>query len=119
MDQGLIPRRYAKALHVYALEKGTDKRVYELLKQLSMSMEQQPQLCHVMANPYVPAQDKARLLATASGAGNDDAVFADFVSLLIKKQTYRVCKANSAGLSGHIPQSKQYLSGRYYHCRIS
>ena len=86
MDQGHIPRRYAKALHVYALENGTDKRVYELLKQLSMSMEQQPQLCHVMANPYVPAQDKARLLATASGAGNDDAVFADFVSLLIKNR---------------------------------
>lgn len=86
MDQGLIPRRYAKALHMFALEKGTDKRVYELLKQMATAMQQQPQLCNVLANPYVSAKDKTDLLATAAGAGKDDTTFADFTALLLKNR---------------------------------
>lgn len=86
MDQGLIPRRYAKALYNYALEKGTDKRVYELMKQLAGTMMQQQELCHAMANPYIPAKDKTALLATAAGAGKDDTTFADFTALLLKNR---------------------------------
>lgn len=86
MDQGLIPRRYAKALYTYALEKGTDKRVYQLMKQLADTMQQQQLLCHAMANPYVSAQDKTALLATAAGAGKDDTTFADFTALLLKNR---------------------------------
>ncbi|MCM1020901.1 MAG: F0F1 ATP synthase subunit delta [Muribaculum sp.] len=86
MDQGLIPRRYAKALYKFALEQGTDKRVYQLMKQLATAMQQENQLCHVMANPYVSAQDKAGLLETAAGADKNDKTFADFIALLLKNR---------------------------------
>lgn len=86
MDNGLIPLRYAKALHMFAIEKGTDKRVYELMKQLAATMSNEPALCQVMANPYVSAQDKTALLTTAAGAGKDDTTFADFTALLLKNR---------------------------------
>lgn len=35
MDQGLIPRRYAKALYKFAQENGSDAAVYGLMKTLA------------------------------------------------------------------------------------
>lgn len=35
MNEGLIPRRYAKALYKVALEKGADKRLYGLMTALA------------------------------------------------------------------------------------
>ena len=32
MNEGLIPRRYAKALYKYAIEKGQDKPMYGLMQ---------------------------------------------------------------------------------------
>ena len=34
MSDGLIPRRYAKALYKYAVENGDSQEIYELLKNL-------------------------------------------------------------------------------------
>ena len=35
MDQGLIPRRYAKALYLYAVERHCDRPLYEVMRRLS------------------------------------------------------------------------------------
>lgn len=83
MDQGLIPRRYAKALYKFALEKGADRRLYELTGNLAKAFMAQPALQEAVTNPFVAAADKTELLTTAAGAGKDDAVFADFLKLLL------------------------------------
>ncbi len=82
MNQGLIPNRYAKALLEYAAENGKDKHVFTLMGNLAAAYESQPDLLKVMANPFVPAADKARLLTTASGATADDTVMQSFIHLL-------------------------------------
>lgn len=83
MNDGLIPRRYAKALLKFAQEKGADKRVYALMQTLSDSFVNEPDLNKAVTNPFVDADAKTKLLMTASGADAKDAVFADFIKLLI------------------------------------
>lgn len=83
MNDGLIPRRYAKALLKFAQEKGQDKRVYALMQTLGDSFAAQPALGKAVTNPFVSAADKTKLLMTASGATDKDSVFADFIKLLI------------------------------------
>lgn len=82
MNEGLIPRRYAKALYKFALEKGVDKRLYQLTANLVDAFTRQPALKEAVANPFVSAADKNQLLLTAAGAGTDDTVFTNFLRLL-------------------------------------
>lgn len=84
MNDGLIPRRYAKALLKFACEKGQDKALYALMKTLSTSFAEQPDLCRVINNPFVPAESKIQLLTTASGAKADGTCFDDFLKLLVR-----------------------------------
>lgn len=97
MNQGLIPRRYAKALYKFALEKGADKKVYELMSTLERSFEAQPELNSVLANPFVAASDKTKLIETAAGAGKTDAVMADFIKLLVENR--RIDMTREIGLA--------------------
>lgn len=83
MDQGLIPRRYAKALYGFASEKGETERVYVLMKNLEVSFSELPDLQKALANPFVNGDDKTQLLFTASHTSETDSVFTDFVKLLI------------------------------------
>lgn len=83
MNDGLIPRRYAKALYKFAQEKGEAKRVYALMQAVGDSFAAEPALGKAVTNPFVAAADKTKLLLTASGATAKDTAFADFVKLLI------------------------------------
>lgn len=93
MDQGLIPRRYAKALYKFALEKGDAGRVYSLMKTLAASFVAEPTLQQVMENPYVTAADKSRLLTTACGASETDTVVADYFKLLAENHRFEMARA--------------------------
>ncbi len=84
MNDGLIPRRYAKALLMFAQEKGQDTALYALMKTLLTSFAEQPDLCRVINNPFVPAESKLQLLTTASGATVADTCFGDFLKLLVR-----------------------------------
>ena len=84
MDNGLIPRRYAKALYKFALEKGESKRIYELSKRVVTAFGENPDLQKVLSNPFIPDADKEKLLITAAG-GKDD-VFSKFVDLIISQK---------------------------------
>lgn len=86
MDQGLIPRRYAKALYEFATEKGATERIYSLMKNLSAAFTSLPGLQKALANPFVGNDDKIQLLVTASGASADDTVAADFFKLLVRNR---------------------------------
>ncbi len=82
MDNGLIPRRYAKALYKFAKEHNTTETVYEEMKQVIYSFEQNPELQKTLSNPFVNKEDKSSLLRAAAGnkVEND---YLGFVKLLM------------------------------------
>ncbi|MCM1336200.1 MAG: ATP synthase F1 subunit delta [Candidatus Amulumruptor caecigallinarius] len=97
MNEGLIPRRYAKALYKYALEKGRDKALYEMMERLAESYAREPALAKAMANPFVDPSQKLTLMLTACGAEKDDAVLHRFFDLL--SENHRI------GLAGDIARA--------------
>lgn len=68
MNDGLIPRRYAKALYKYAQENGDAQVIYEQLKVLNFSYSGINDLKKVMLNPHIADSDKSRMLLMAAGA---------------------------------------------------
>lgn len=97
MNEGLIPGRYAKALLKLASEKGVDARMYVLMNNLSEAFAESPDLVKLAGNPFVSQQDKVRLLSTAAGAGSEDTLFTDFLSLLSRNK--RISVIREAALS--------------------
>ena len=85
MDNGLIPRRYAKALYKFASEKGETKEIYDLSKQLIAEFQANPELQKVLSNPYVGNDDKEKLLLAAAGDKKND-VFHRFVLLILSQK---------------------------------
>lgn len=83
MDQGLIPRRYAKALLLFAREKQCEAQLYQLMLRLDNAFAGSPELQSVLANPHVDAADKTALIRTAVGDEVEPDAFADFLKLLV------------------------------------
>lgn len=110
MDNGLIPRRYAKALYKFAQETGDTKSLYELSKRVIEAFSQNPELQKVLSNPFVSDDDKEKLLKAAAGEDND--AFNRFIRLIIDQK--RVEYANAMMLAyrdiyrkeNHISQVK-------------
>ncbi len=88
MNEGLIPRRYAKALYEVACESSQETTLYGLMKTLLAEADSQPALQRTLANPYVAAADKDRLLTTAAGATAADTVFGRWLALLDANHRY-------------------------------
>lgn len=97
MNEGLIPRRYAKALYEVALERKQDERMLTLMQTLADSFEANPGLKDVVTNPFVSDQEKDKLLDTAAGATDQDKTFADFLALLAENR--RIDLINEIALS--------------------
>lgn len=83
MDNGLIPRRYAKALYKFALEHGSTLAVYDEMKEVISAFQQNPMLQKTLANPFVSEEDKAALLKAAAGekVEND---YLGFIKMLLE-----------------------------------
>lgn len=83
MDQGLIPRRYAKALFKAAATPEARLRLYSLTGTMAGSFIAEPSLQSTMGNPFVSVADKKALLTAAAGAdARTDRLFDDFLKLL-------------------------------------
>lgn len=85
MDQGLIPRRYAKALYEVGEERHDNDVLYVLMERLRSAFAATPGMCATVANPFVKPADKTSLLTSAvygSDTTDVDATFADFLKLL-------------------------------------
>lgn len=82
MDQGLIPKRYAKALYEVAKERGTEKKLYDHMRLLTEEFAAQPKLNETMNNPFVSNADKSALIYTACGTDESDATLHNFINLL-------------------------------------
>lgn len=93
MNEGLIPKRYAKALYKFALEKGDAQKLYDLMGTLSRSFTQNPGLDTTVGNPFVDAGKKVELLMTAAGATPADGVYSDFLKLLCRNNRLEMTAA--------------------------
>lgn len=85
MDNGLIPYRYAKALYKFALEHSASEAVYEEMKEIIRSFQNNPRLSKVLANPFVGEQEKAELLKAAAGDKVEDC-YLGFIKLILEKR---------------------------------
>ena len=83
MDNGLIPRRYAKALYKFALEHGSTQAVYDEMKEVIGAFEQNPTLQKTLANPFVSDADKAALLKAAAGSKVEND-YLGFIKMLLE-----------------------------------
>ena len=85
MDNGLIPHRYAKALYKFAMEHKAADVVYEEMKVVISSFQENPRLTKVLANPIVGNSEKYDLLKAAAGdkVEND---YLGFVKLILDKR---------------------------------
>lgn len=82
MVSGLIPHRYAKALYKYALENRSTAKVYDEMKHVVDSFQQNPSLEKVLSNPYVDSSDKEKVLLVAAGEKPGDD-YCRFVKLIL------------------------------------
>ena len=83
MDNGLIAKRYAKALYKLAKEHGKAGQLYEEMKTVARSFADNPALQRTLSNPYIPAADKQKLMQEAAGSKCDDD-FKSFIKLIIE-----------------------------------
>lgn len=93
MNDGLIPRRYAKALYRYAQEKGVAAEIYAMTNGIGEAFASEPALGTVMANPFVGAEKKEELLLTAAGTdARRSPVLADFLRLLAQNRRLELAR---------------------------
>lgn len=85
MDQGLLPRRYAKALYKYTVERNAAAQMYTAMGILAEAYDANVSLQATIANPFVDNDRKTSILATAADIKEQDKAaepFKDFVKLL-------------------------------------
>ena len=128
MDQGLKPRRYAKALYLAAQDRGADAKLYALMKSVADAFAAEPALAKAMQNPEVSDADKQRLILTAAGTTAADApLLADFIKLLcrnrrialfheaalayrrIYRDEHKICRVEVVAAAQPAPQAEQRL----------
>lgn len=85
MDQGLIARRYAKALLETASDSDKANEIYALMENVIAAAAQAPALTETLANPFVSNDDKVKLMLGAAGVekAEDSPLYGDFLQLLI------------------------------------
>lgn len=89
MNEGLIHRRYAKALYKYAQENGCAKEVYADTQVLEKAFASHPSLSKSLGNPALSNDEKVQLLTTAVGENADKGILRFFrLVTLNRRETY-------------------------------
>ena len=101
MDIGIIARRYARALLLFACENGHETLVYEQAQQLLFQYNELPEFRHTIENPMVSRTEKIKLLHNATaGADTCEKLLAfilhSFLFLYRKKKKIRQGKLVTA-----------------------
>ena len=111
MNDGLIPKRYAKALYKLAVENGDSQEIYEQLKPLSQGFSGLDDVKRVVLNPYVPEEDKGRVMLKLWGAS--PAVRSTNSCCWSSATTVpSICARNRAGLRRHLSREARHRQGR-------
>ncbi|MBQ5775738.1 MAG: F0F1 ATP synthase subunit delta [Bacteroidaceae bacterium] len=82
MKEGLIPRRYAKALYKYAQEHQCTQQVYTDAQRIEEVFATHPTLSKALGNPAISTTEKEQLLVMASGNEAHQAILR-FINLVI------------------------------------
>ena len=82
MNEGLIPRRYAKALYKYAQEHNCTQQIYIDTQRIEEVFATHPALTKAMGNPSLSTSQKEELLAMAAGSEAHNAILR-FINLVI------------------------------------
>jgi F-type H+-transporting ATPase subunit delta len=82
MNDGLISKRYAKALLDFSAARGDDKALYDRMKLLSDNLAALPSLRETLKNPIVSYDDKLKLLYSAAGQNVEES-YKRFVQLVL------------------------------------
>lgn len=85
MDLGIISRRYATALYMYAHKHGKEKEVYKSAFALSNSFLQYEALTRTLGSPVLPDEQKEKLLVLCSGKEVSEE-FLNFIRLVIRQK---------------------------------
>lgn len=89
MNVGMISKRYAKALLLFAQEQKTEDEVYSEMKKLASVFAAVPKLRMAMDNPVLTTTDKVELIKAAVG-GKVSTTLIRFIELTVKnkRETY-------------------------------
>ncbi len=82
MDQGLIPRRYAKALLEVANNAGEAANLYASMQKLESAFQAEPLLGTTVSNPFVSVADKSALIKSAIGADKSEGMVDNLLRVL-------------------------------------
>lgn len=82
MVSGLIPHRYAMALYKFAMENKATGKVYDEMKHVVESFQQNADLEKLLSNPYVETADKEKVLLAAAGENPGDD-YRRFIKLIL------------------------------------
>ena len=86
MDIGIIARRYARALLLFACENGHETLMYEQAQQLLFQYNQLPEFRHTIENPMVSRTEKIKLLHNATAGADTCEELTKFFYLLLEKR---------------------------------
>jgi F-type H+-transporting ATPase subunit delta len=81
MNQGLISKRYAKALYEHASDMGEETLLYHRMETLAALWRKMPDLKSSLKSPMVPLRDKMDILKNATGKHAEQS-YLDFVDLV-------------------------------------
>lgn len=88
MNEGMISKRYAKALLLFAEDNKSEDVVYAEMKQLASVFAGEPALRMAMDNPMLSVEDKMNLVKAAVGQ-KTSAEFTRFTELVLKNKRER------------------------------
>lgn len=82
MNEGLISKRYAKALYEHAAEMGEETLLYHRMQILEALLRKMPDLRKTLRSPMISTKYKTDLLMQATGK-NAEQSYLDFIHLVI------------------------------------
>ena len=62
MNEGMISKRYAKAIYEYACDKKVEEQVYEDMKRIAYTYKSEPKLVLALENPTLSKKDRLSIL---------------------------------------------------------
>lgn len=111
MNEGMISKRYAKALLLYAVDQKVEDAMFAEMKKLASTFFHEPRLRMALDNPTLNTDDKLGLVKAAVG-GTPSAEFIRFIELVVKNkreaflQNIALCYADLYSEAKHINTGK-------------
>jgi len=105
MNEGLISKRYARALYRHAAKMGEETLLYRRMQILETLLRQMPALKASLNSPVVKSQDKLALLRNATG-DNVEQSYLDFIELVVTNERCAALQMIALGYQSIYRQMK-------------